>query len=315
MTTTILGAGGPIATELAGILAADGTPFRLVGRNPKPMVGGEVMAADLTDRDQALRAVAGSGVVYLVVGLKYDLAVWRESWPRVMANTIEACKRAGARLVFFDNVYMYGKVNVPMTEETPYAPSSRKGEVRAKLALSLMAETKAGSLTAMIARAADFYGPRTPHGVPNVLVLEAFARGGKASWLVNADVPHSLTFTPDAARGLVMLAERESAWNQLWHLPTAPDPPTGKQFVEMAAREFGVAPAYRVLSRRALWLVGWFNPLVRESYEMLYQNEAPYLFDSSKFAQEFGFGGTPYPRGIRLAAASYLNRADGAVGG
>ena len=132
--TTILGAGGPIGNELAKILASSNQPFRLVSRKPTPVAGAEALAADLADREQCIQAVAGSSVVHLLVGLKYDLTVWQELWPRIMANTIEACKRAQASLVFFDNVYMYGKVNGPMTEETPYAPCSKKGEIRAKIA-------------------------------------------------------------------------------------------------------------------------------------------------------------------------------------
>jgi nucleoside-diphosphate-sugar epimerase len=244
----------------------------------------------------------------LLVGLKYDLKIWQDLWPRIMANTIEACKRAQAKLIFFDNVYMYGKVTGRMTEETAYNPCSKKGEIRAKIATSLMNEVRAGNLDAMIARSADFYGPDTQNGVPNVLVFEPLAKRSKPSWLVNASVPHSLTFTPDAARGIAMLAERDSAWNQVWHLPTAPDPPTGKEFIARAAKEFGMPPRYRVLSRPMLRVAGWFNPLVRESYEMLYQNESPYLFDSTKFAREFGFAGTPYAEGIRVAAASYRGK-------
>ena len=302
---TILGAGGPIGNELAKILAAGRQRFRLVGRNPKPVAGGEVFAADLSDQEQTIRAVAGSSVVHLLAGLKYDLRVWQEFWPRIMANTIEACKRAQAKLVFFDNVYMYGKVAGAMTEETPYAPCSKKGEIRARIATTLMDEVKAGTLSALIARSADFYGPDTVHGVPNVLVFERFAKKKTASWLVNAAVPHSLTFTPDAARGVALLAERESAWNQVWHLPTAPDPSTGRVFIEMVAKEFGVAPKYRVLSRPMLRVAGWFKPEIGESYEMLYQSDTPYLFDSTKFAKEFGFAGTSYAEGIRIVADSY----------
>jgi nucleoside-diphosphate-sugar epimerase len=303
--TTILGAGGPIGNELAKILAEKNTPFRLVGRNPKATAGAELVAADLSDLSQTLRAVEGSSVVLLVAGLKYDAKVWQELWPRVMANTIAACKRAQAKLVFFDNVYMYGRVKGPMTEETPYLPCSKKGEVRARIATTLMEEAKAGNLQALIARSADFYGPNTRNSVPNMLVLEALAKGSSASWLVNAEVPHSLTYTPDAARGVVLLAERESAWNQVWHLPTAPDPPTGREFITMAAKALGVEPKFRVLNRPMLKVVGWFNPMVGESYEMLYQSDSSYLFDSNKFAREFGFGGTSYAEGIRMAAASY----------
>ncbi|KAA6459168.1 NAD-dependent epimerase/dehydratase family protein [Acidobacteria bacterium AB60] len=303
--TTILGAGGTIANGLAGILAADKRPLRLVSRNPKPMSEAELMAADLSDREQTIRAVAGSEVVHLLAGLKYDTAVWRETWPRIMGNVIEACKRAQAKLLFFDNVYMYGRVAGPMTEQTPYNPCSKKGEIRAHIATMLMDEVKAGSLQGMIARAPDFYGPDTPNSVGNVLVFGPLAKGSAASCMVNADVPHSVIYTPDAARGVALLADRASAWNQVWHLPTVADPPTGRQFIEAAAKELGVAPKFRVLSPLMLKVFGWFNPQVGEMYEMLYQNDSPYLFDSSKFAREFGFGGTPYAEGIKATAASY----------
>jgi nucleoside-diphosphate-sugar epimerase len=303
---TILGAGGAIGNELVKLLAAKNQPFRLVGRNPKMTPGAtEALAADLTDKEQTIRAVAGSSVVHLYVGLKYDHKVWREMWPRVMNNTIEACKRAGSKLIFFDNVYMYGKGSGPMTEETPFNPCSRKGEIRATIATTLVNEWKSGALTGMIARSADFYGPDVLNGVPNLLVFEPFAHKKKASWLVNDSVPHSLTYTPDAAQSLVQLAERATAWNQTWHVPTSPNPLTGREFIALAAKEFGVAPKYRVLSRPMLRVAGWFDPLVAESYEMLYQSDSPYLFDSSKFTREFGFAGTPYTDGIRTTASSF----------
>ncbi len=310
MMHTILGAGGPIGNGLAKQFAARQIPFRLVGRKPKPMEGGEVFSADLTDTEATINAVAGSSAVYLIAGLKYETAVWRQIWPLIMDNVIEACKRANAKLVFFDNVYMYGKVSGVMTEATPYAPCSKKGEVRAQIATNLMNQVKAGAVTALIARSADFYGPSTPHGVPNILVFEAFAKGAKASWLVNADVRHSFTYIPDAVRGVVALAEKESAWNQVWHLPTAPSPPTGREFIAMAAKEFNVAPKFRVLSRSMIRIVGLIDSNVRESYEMLYQSDSPYLFDSTKFAKEFGFAGTPYAEGIHQAVQSYIPHAD-----
>lgn len=311
---TVLGAGGAIGTELVKVLAERKQPFRLVGRNPKVASGAaEVHPADLFDKDQTIAAVAGSSVVYLLVGLKYDYRIWAEAWPRIMANAIEACKRAGAKLIFFDNVYMYGKVSGAMKEETPFNPCSKKGEIRAKIATSLINEWKAGSLAAMIARSADFYGPGARNSVPNILVFEKFAKKETASWLVNDSVPHSYTYTVDAARSLVTLAGSQSAWNQTWHMPTSPDPPTGRQFVTMAAQEFGVAPKYHVLNRLMLRIAGWFDSTVGESYEMLYQSDSPYIFDSSKFATAFGFAGTPYAEGVRATAAAFKKLAAGAA--
>lgn len=303
---TILGAGGAISNELVKLLAARKLPFRLVSRNPVPTPGAaEVVSADLADKDQCARAVAGSAIVYLLVGLKYDYAVWAELWPRVLSNTIEACKRANARLVFFDNVYMYGRVSGAMTENTPFNPCSKKGETRARIATTLINEWRSGNLTAMIARSADFYGPKAKNGMANVLVFDPLSKKQKPMCLVSDSLPHSYTYTPDAAAALLKLGETESAWNQTWHMPTAPEPPTAREFIHQAAEVMGVAPKYRVLSPLMIRVFGWFNPVVGELQEMLYQNDAPYLFDSSKYAQAFGFQGTPYAQGIRATAESY----------
>ena len=307
---TILGAGGAISNELVKLLAGQKRPLRLVSRRGAATPGAtETVAADLSDKAQTIQAVAGSSVVYLLAGLKYDHKVWAEMWPRIMANTIEACKRAGANLVFVDNVYMYGRVRGAMTEETRFNPCSKKGEVRAKIATALINEWKSGSLTAMIARAADFYGPHAKTGVANALVFEPMSKGQKAMCLVNDSVPHSYTYTPDAARALVKLAESEMAWNQTWHMPTAPSALTGKELIARAAEAMGKPPNYRVLSRTMVRAFGWFNSMVGEIHEMLYQNDSPYLFDSSKYAKAFGFVGTPYAEGIRLTAESYRTAA------
>jgi nucleoside-diphosphate-sugar epimerase len=303
---TILGAGGAIGNELVKELTLRNEAIRLVSRNPTLVPGAaEAIAADLSNLDDTLKVVSGSRIVFLVIGLRYEIKVWRELWPRIMHNVIEATKRSGARLIFFDNVYMYGKVGGPMTEQTPFRPCSKKGEIRAQIATVLLNEMKAGSLTALIARSADFYGPRARTGIPNVLVFDKLAKGAKGSWLVNDSAKHSFTLTSDAARSLVLLADSEGAWNQTWHVPTAADPPTGKQFIELVAKEFGTQPKYRVLTRPMLRLAGWFDTTVRELYEMLYQYEFDYIFDSTKFTETFRFQPTSYAEGVRTTAQSY----------
>ena len=300
---TILGAGGAIGVELVSELAARGCRIRLVSRNPKSDAGpDQVVSADLANLDQTIKAVAGSQVAYLLVGLKYDVRIWRELWPRIMNNVIEACKRANSKLVFFDNVYAYGRVVGPMIELTPFNPCSRKGEIRAQIASTLLNEITRGNLIALIARSADFYGPRVRTSVANRLVLDKFAEAAKASWLVNDAVRHSWTFTPDAGKSLALLAESGSAWNQTWHVPTAPNPPTGSEFIQIAAKAFGVEPKYRVLSRPLIKVAGFFNSNIRESYEMLYQYDSEYLFDSTKFSTTFRIGPTSYGDGVAKCA-------------
>ena len=299
----ILGAGGAIGAGLVKELRHMRHRVRLVGRKPHRVEGAhEILSADLANMDQTVRAIEGAKVVHLIVGLKYDVKIWRDLWPLIMSNTIEACKRVNAKLIFFDNVYMYGKVIGPMTEESPFNPCSKKGEIRAQIATTLLDQIKAGNLKAMIARSADFYGPSARTSVANMLVFNKFADGAAASWLVDDAVPHSFTYTPDAAKSMALLATSKFAWNQTWHLPTASNPPTGKEFIHMAAREFGVKANYRVLGRRLIKFAGWFDSDVRESYEMLYQNGAPYLFDSTKFEKAFDCNPTSYVEGIGATA-------------
>jgi len=300
---SILGAGGAIGPALAKEYTARGERVRLVGRNPKAEVEGtEPLAADLADPAATIRAVEGTDTAFLLVGLKYDTALWRELWPRIMTNSIEACKRAGARLVFFDNVYMYGKVDGWMTEETPYRPRSGKGEIRSRIAFQLVEEMAAGRIRAMIARAADFYGPHVRTGIPNLMVFDRLAAGSRPMWPGSDRVRHSFTYTPDASRALAVLAASDTAWNQVWHLPTAPDPLTGREFVERAAAEYGRPAKCRVLAPWMMRAAGWFNGEARESVEMMYQYESEYLFDSSRFTRAFGIEATPYAEGIRTVA-------------
>ncbi len=297
---TILGANGTIATELIPILQSSGEKIRLVSRNPKKIDGTEIIAADVLNREQVFQAVKGSDIVYLLVGLQYSIKVWRTSWPAIMRNTIDACKTYNAKLVFFDNVYMYGKVKGKMTESTPFNPCSEKGKVRAEIDEMLLKEMKSGSLKAIIAKAADFYGPRaTNTSGPYIMIFDRLKKGKSAQCFMNANQIHTYTFTPDAARGLYMLAITESAYGQTWHLPSALPAITVNDFITIAAKYMNVKAKVQVLPKWLVSIVGLFVPIMKEMNEMLYQNEFPYEFDSSKFEKAFQFKPTSYEEGIR----------------
>lgn len=303
MLQTILGSTGVIGRGLASSLPAHGAQVRLVSRNPRRInETDELVAADLLDPSQTRRAVDGSHVVYLTAGLRYHTPTWQKQWPALMRNVLEACTSVGAKFVFFDNVYAYGPVRGWMTEETPMNPSSKKGEVREAVATMIMEEVRAGKLKALIARAADFYGPNTPLSFVHALVFERLAKGKKAQWLGNPSVRHSLTYTPDACRATGILGNTESAYGRVWHLPTHHEPLTGAEFVGLAAKEFNAHAGVAMLGRGMIRLAGLFVEAIRESREMLYQYEEEYLFDSTKFEKAFGFAPTAYEAGIRETA-------------
>jgi nucleoside-diphosphate-sugar epimerase len=298
---TILGAGGAIGKALATELGAYTDKVRLVSRTPQKVnATDELHPADLLNADQTERAVAGSEVVYLTAGLVYKTRVWQQQWPVIMQNVVQACQKQGAKLVFFDNVYMYDSNSLHnMTEETPVQPVSKKGKVRAQISQMILDEVRKEKLTAMIVRAADFYGP----GVGNSAVMETvyknLKKGKKAMWLADATKVHSCTYVPDAAKATALLGNTPDAYNQVWHLPTSNEKLTGKDWVELFAAEMGVAPKYQTMGKGMIKLGGIFVPFLRELVEMLYQNDRDYFFNSQKFKQRFHFEPTPYQQGVK----------------
>jgi nucleoside-diphosphate-sugar epimerase len=302
---TILGAKGVIATELAKNLVNYTNHIRLVSRNPQKVnPTDEIVQADLTSFEQTLKAIEDSEVAYLTVGLKYNIRVWQSTWPVIMRNVIEACKKTGSRLVFFDNVYMYGKVDGWMTENTAINPCSRKGEVRAKIAEMLMDEVSKGNLNALIARSADFYGPNTPLSFVNVMVFDNLKKGKKPQWMLNDLALHSFTYTPDAGKATALLGNTPDAFNQVWHLPSDRNLLSGKDFIKLAAEAYGLSANYMLLKKWMIRMAGMFNPVIHESIEMLYQSEFDYRFDSSKFEQAFKFTPVRYAEGIAITSRS-----------
>jgi nucleoside-diphosphate-sugar epimerase len=297
---TILGAGGPVATALAQEVENHNEPLTLVSRKPVKTNNPKTTwkKADLLNRDELLRACEGSTVIYLCAGIVYNAKIWQEQWPVIIGNVISATKATGARLIFFDNVYMYGLVNGPMTENTPYNPISEKGKVRMEIANKIMDEVKAGNIRASIARAADFYGTHSSNAFLDMMVLDKYAKKQKAQWMGNPNKKHSFSYIPDMGKAMFLLGQTPGSDNQVWHLPTAPAM-TGKQIMHMSAVIYHTKPSYMRVSKLMLQLLGLFNPLIRGTVEMYYQQAYDYIFDSSKFEKAFNFVPTPYEEGIR----------------
>ena len=303
---TILGANGVIAKDLAEALTAYTSDIRLVSRHPQKVNPTDTLVqADLLDREQTIRACAGSEVVYLTAGIQYSYTVWKRDWPVIMDNVIEACKQAGARLVFFSNVYSLGKVDGWMSESTPMNPSSKKGAVRKQVEERILTEVRDGRLKAIIARAPDFYGPNCPNSVAQLMVFDNLHKGKKPQWFVSATTKHSMIFTPDAARATAILGNTPGAFNRIWNLPTARPALSGKEIMDLSAKAFGRPQGYTVLPTWMLYATALFIPAMRGLLEMLYQNKYDYLFDSSDFEKTFAFTPTSYEEGIRRIAATY----------
>jgi nucleoside-diphosphate-sugar epimerase len=233
--------------------------------------------------------------VYHCVNLPYPM--WATHLLPIADAIIAAAGDAGAKLVMMDNLYMYGRVDGPMTEETPPAARGRKGRLRIALEERLLQAHRTGRVHVTIGRASDFLGPGA-NSAPMFLVVEPAKAGRTASWIGSLDAPHTLSYLPDVAWGMVTLAEREEALGQIWHLPAGP-PVTGRQFIEMVFRELGRPPRMRVISRPMMLVASLFSPMVREALEVYYQFAYPFVMDTTKFSCAFGSRVTPLHEAVR----------------
>ena len=298
---TILGSTGNIGTALAKDLSAYTDNIRLVSRNPSKInPKDQLMKADLLNPSEVDAVVKGSGIVYLVAGITYKTKIWQEQWPIIMKNTIQACKKHGAKLVFFDNMYCYDPGYVGhLTENSPVNPQSQKGKVRAKIAQMILDEIQAGKLTSMIVRAADFYGPGAKLSFLNESVINRMKAGKTAQWLFAGDKKHSFTFIPDAAYATAVLSQQEDAWNQVWHLPTSKAYPTGQETVNILAKHLNMEPKLQILGPFMLNLVSLFIPVLKEVKELRYQLDQDYCFDSTKIEKTYGLKAISIEEGLK----------------
>ncbi|WP_410210195.1 NAD-dependent epimerase/dehydratase family protein [Aquirhabdus sp.] len=286
---TILGANGQIGRELAIHLKQSFTSdIRLVSRKPQKVNDtDQLFSADLLDPAQALGAVAGSEIVYMTVGLPMDTELWVKQWPILMHNVIEACATHGAKLVFFDNTYMYPQTAVPQTEETPFLPNGEKGKVRAAIVNELLEAMVQKRVQAVICRAPEFYGPGITQSITNATIIDNLKAGKKPKVFLRDDTLRSLIYTPDASRAMALLGNTPDAYGQTWHLPCDDHRLTYRQFIELASDIFNVEARYMVVKNWQLKLGGLFNKTIRDAAELLPRYAVDNIFVSNKFKQRF----------------------------
>jgi nucleoside-diphosphate-sugar epimerase len=292
----VFGATGGIGRALTEELVRRGQRVRAVSRSGTPIEGAEAMAADVRDDKAAERAASGADVVYHCVNPGYTK--WPQLLPLVSRSILQAAQSAGAKLVYADNLYAYGAVDGPLREDLPAAATGRKGRTRAQVAAELLA----ADARVTIGRASDYYGPHGRVSNAGETLFGRLVAGKRPIWLGPTDLPHTLHYLPDVARGLIVLAEREEADGDVWHLPAAKTI-TAQHFIDLAA---GEGAQVQTIPRLALTVGGVFSPMLRELRETQYQFRAPFVSDSSKFESAFGpFRCTPHRDAVRATVEWY----------
>ena len=304
----VLGAGGGTGSAVVDELVVRGLPVRAVTRTGSADVpeGVEQVAADIAEPDGARRACAGAAVVYHCAQPPYTK--WVELFPPLTRTVLDGAADAAAKLVFADNLYVYGPPEGVMTEETPQRAQGKKGRIRIEMAAEILRAHGDGRLRCTIGRSSDYYGPRGTSTTAGDNLMKPVLRGKRARWLGSLDQPHTLNYLEDMARALVTLGGREEADGEVWHLPAA-EALTGRQFLTLVYEAAGLAPKVGVAPRPMIRLIGVFDPLVRELNETLYQFERPFVSDAAKFQGAFGpFEPTPHPEAVRRTVEWFRNR-------
>ncbi len=298
---------GAVGRALVPLLASRGDSVRIVQRQQPGEVaaGCEFVRADLEDASQTQHACTGMDTVVCAAGIPYVSKIYTRVWPVVMRNLLDGCARAGARLVFADNLYMYGPQKGVLREDTPLTSYGRKPRVRAEITRLWQDAHKAGRVRVTAVRASDFYGPDVPTSVLSTFGVARLLSGKASLAPYPPDNPHDFTYVPDFARALVTLIDApDDAFGEAWHVPNAPTQSL-RQLMLLAAKIIGVRPRVSVLPPVLAPLIGLFSSDVRELAEMCFQWDRPYRVDTSKFSRRFWSDATPFEEGLRETAAFY----------
>jgi nucleoside-diphosphate-sugar epimerase len=258
-------------------------------------------AADASDPFALAAAVGQADALYNCANPPYHR--WPELWPPMAASMLEVAARSGAVLVTMGNLYGYGPVDHPMTEDDPLASTGTKGRIRAAMWEDALAAHRAGRARVTEARASDFFGPGVVESSFFGRNVERLLAGRKVRVLGDPDVPHSATYVPDVGRTLAVLGTDDRAWGRAWHVPTGPaltQRQLATRFCEVAG-----APRASVAAFPAgmLSLAGVFSAQVRELKETRYQFDRPFVLDSSACTATFGIESTPLDGALSAVAA------------
>ena len=298
---------GPTGRATAERLLAEGREVVIAQRSAPASLpkGASFVACDALDRDAVL-ATARQGEQFVVtIGFPYRGEVWREAWPKAIGNFVAASEATGARMVFVDNLYMYGPQTAPLVETTPLTSYGRKPAARAAATRVWMEACARGAARVAALRAPDFYGPGVGLSFLGDTAIGAMAKGKAAFFIGSPDIPHDYAYVPDIARAATtLMAAPDSAYGQAWHVPCAPTRTT-REILQCAADVLGVPLKLNVLPELLLGPLGLLVPFLREAKEMRFTFDRPYHVNSRKFAEAFWSDPTPFEEGVRKTALAF----------
>lgn len=302
---------GPLAVAVMRALQKRDRLIRMVNRSgvraPDIPETVEIVTGDAYSEDFTRTATSGAEVVYQCAQPHYN--EWVEKFPPLQAAILSGAAANGAKLIVGENTYMYGDTNgAPLTEELPHNAHTRKGRVRAEMTEALFAAHHAGTIRAASARGSDFFGPGVLGSAVGDRVFGPALQGKKAQFTGKLDLPHTFTFIDDFGEAMVLLGEREEALGQAWHVPNDRPTITQREFGNLIFADINLPPKMSAMGRTMMRIGGLFIPEAKETVEMMYEFEKPFVVDSSKFQEAFQAKPTPIEQAIAQTVSWYRSR-------
>ncbi|PTS74142.1 epimerase [Sphingomonas sp. HMWF008] len=295
---------GPVGRATVAALRAQGRAVRVAQRSRPADLPADVpfTRCDVLDAASVRAAVAGAAQVAVAIGFDYVGSVWEKVWPVTMQNMLDACAAENIRMVFLDNLYMYGPQDAALVETMPLSDLPHKPAARARITRMWQQDTR---VRVAALRAPDFYGPDVLLSHIGETGLAAIAKGKAATYVFPPDQPHDFAYVPDIGRAMVTLLDAgDDAFGQVWHMPCAPTL-TAREILAIGARQAGVPLKLRVIPPFALALLAAGMPSLRELREMRFQWDRPYHVDAAKWRARFWSDVTPFATGVAATIASF----------
>ena len=290
---------GALGKWTARELVKLGKPVRMVSHSGKAdsriPVEAEVVKGDAYDVNKNIEVTKGATAVYQCAQPQYH--EWAEKFPPMQKAILDAVSANGAKFIVGDNLYMYGDTNGRAKhEDMPYQPHTKKEKIRAEMAKAVLEAHRSGKVRATIGRASNFFGPDDT-AVTDYAIRPALA-GKSINLLGRTDQPHTFSYVADFGKLLATLGTREEALGQVWFTPS-PAPITQIEYVRIMEEVLGHKVKFMVAGKMMMSFLGLFIPAMRESVEMLYEWDKPFIMDSSKAEKAFGWQGTLLKDAIR----------------
>jgi nucleoside-diphosphate-sugar epimerase len=266
---------GGLASELAKALLLHGWSVRGLSRDPEKarpqfpeLAAVDWRAGDAMRTADVRRAAEGAALIFHGTNPP-RYRNWRGLAIPMLANSIDAAKAVGARIVLPGNLYNFGpNAPQPLREDTPQRPSTHKGRIRVEM------EQMLREARSLVVRAGDFFGPHAPGSWLSNAVVQP---GRELRSIVDPGsngVGHAWAYLPDLAEGIARLADSDEklAQHEVIHF-RGHWLEDGREMMESLVGNY----SHRTVVR-----------LSREVAEMHYLWQYPLALDNTKLAKLIG---------------------------